>query len=697
VSIRRVLRSFCPWLAALVLLPIHTLMAQTDRADSDIQSTGIEPRIENGKRIYTVAQFARFAPQTAADIVQQIPGFSITELSNDRGLGEASQNVLINGQRITGKGNHAKTVLSRIPVKSVRSLEIMDAAMLQISGLSGQVLNVLTEQGGVQGNFAWRPQIRERLQDHLTASEVNVSGKTGIGDFAVGFRMDGFRGGGWGGETEFRPATGVSLWRAKQPRFGNDTPRVSGSFNHKGDTGSIWNINGSVERQHFRRYVTTLYQLPGEPQTTEISRGENIKWHSEIGTDYEFALGAGRLKLVGFFSERQGPNSNDLTSQLDGAAVPTGARFSRDSSEGERVLRTEYRWKGLGSDWSLSGEAALNFVDVTGTLEVLDSNGFYQPVVLPGASSRVEEQRGESILSFSRAVGKGWSLQVGAGGEYSVLSQNGAGGKTRSFFRPKGSVSLAWNPGSPWEMNLKLQRKVGQLNFFDFLATVDLQNNNANGSNPELVPPQSWLAQFETIRSLGPNGKIRLTLEAEDISDIVDQVPISATLEAPGNLPKARRFQATLNTSLLLDAIGIPGGKVDSFITVRDTRVRDPLLGTYRQFNGNRPYWNVDFRQDIPGTPWTWGLFSEMESKNYAYRLDFEQVDYHSVPFGVVFLEHKKLFGLKVRVAVANLFKSRDRSQQISYVDRRDGPVDYTRDFGLTFGWIYRLQVSGTF
>jgi outer membrane receptor for ferrienterochelin and colicins len=698
VFIGRIIGGYRPLLAALVLLfPGYAVMVQASSAEPESDSAGIVPVIENGKRIYTVGQFIRFAPQTAADIVQQIPGFSITNVSNDRGLGEASQNVLINGQRITGKGNDAQSVLRRISVNAVRRLEIMDAAMLDISGLSGHVLNVLTEQGGVQGNFVWRPQIRERIPDHWTAGEVNVSGKVGFGDFALGLRMDGFRGGGWGGETELRPATGVSLWRAQKARFSNDIPKLLGSFNHKTESGSIWNINASVDRQHFRRHIATLYQRPGAPQTTEDNRGENTKWRTEIGTDYELELGAGRLKLIGFFTERDGPNVNELTSQLDGAAVPTGSRFSRDSTEGERVLRSEYRWKGLDADWTLSAEVAHNFVDVTGALAALDGSGVYQPVILPGASSLVQEQRGESVLSFSRSLGSDLSLQVSGGGEYSVLRQDGESGKKRSFWRPKGSVSLAWNPVSLWEMNLKLQRKVGQLNFFDFLASVDLQNNNANTSNPALVPPQSWLAQLEVIRSLGAHGKIKMSVEAEDISDIVDQVPISPTLEAPGNLPKAQRYKASLDASLLLDAVGIPGGKLDSLVTLRDTSVRDPVLGINRQLNGNRYYWKVDFRHDVPGTPWTWGLFSEYQSKDHFYRLDFEEVAYQSRPFGAIFLEHKDLLGLKVRATVANLYSSRDRSQQVAYVDRRDGPVDYTRDYSLTFHPFYRLQVSGTF
>ncbi len=91
------------------------------------------------------------------------------------------------------------------------------------------------------------------------------------------------------------------------------------------------------------------------------------------------------------------------------------------------------------------------------------------------------------------------------------------------------------------------------------------------------------------------------------------------------------------------------------------------------------------------------GCSPRSQSKNYFYRLDYEEVFWGSQPYGQVFLEHKDVFGLKVRFAIGNLFNSQDRSQSVNYVDRRDGPVDYTRDFTLTFHPIYRLQISGTF
>jgi hypothetical protein len=48
-----------------------------------------KPGVE-GARSYTPADFARFAPRTALDMLRQVPGFSIEGVSQERGLGQAS-------------------------------------------------------------------------------------------------------------------------------------------------------------------------------------------------------------------------------------------------------------------------------------------------------------------------------------------------------------------------------------------------------------------------------------------------------------------------------------------------------------------------------------------------------------------------------------------------------------------------------
>jgi hypothetical protein len=684
-------------LAFLILLTsTGTALAQSSSVAFEPDLTALPPTLLDGSQVYAVEQFSRFAPQTAADLAQQIPGFSISGVSNDRGLGDASQNVLINGQRITGKGNNAQTALARIPVNSVLRLEIIDGARLSISGLSGQVLNVVTRQEGVKGNFVWRPQIRERgIADHWLNAEANLAGKLGAGSYTLGISNNGFRGGGRGNELVRDASDALLFTRKQRMAVGNDRPRLAATYSTTTDGGSLFNVNAKAEKLRFDRRSTSDFQISGNPAVSELRSGGVKQWNTEIGTDYDFALAEGRLKLVGFYTYKHDVPSNEFRSTAAGSPT-TGQQFNRLSNEGETVLRTEYRWKALEGDWTVSAEAAYNFLDATGSLAVLDSSGAFQPIPLPGASSRVEEKRGQSALSYSRTLTAGWSLQTTLGGEYSKLSQNT--GLTRNFWRPKGAVSVAWKASPLLDFNLRLQRKVGQLNFFDFLASVDVQNSIANGSNPELVPPQSWELELEAIRSLGALGSLTFKITGESISDIVDQIPISPAAEATGNLPKASRLIGSVAASLLLDSWGFPGAKLDLFTLQQTSSVRDPVLGRHRPLsNRNCCYGRVELRQDVPATLWTWGFFSEHSDGNKFYRLDYQSRDFNSMPFLAVYLEHKNVFGMKARLTVQNALNGKERTQEIYYVDRRDGPINYTQDRTNDFGRIYRLQLSGTF
>src|SRR6059058_6073976 len=97
----------------------------------------------SAKRVYAPADFARFAPKTAYDMLAQVPSFSIRSADQERGLGQASENVLINGQRIADKSGGAIDQLKRASASAVERIEIVQAASLGIPGLSGEVANVI--------------------------------------------------------------------------------------------------------------------------------------------------------------------------------------------------------------------------------------------------------------------------------------------------------------------------------------------------------------------------------------------------------------------------------------------------------------------------------------------------------------------------------------------------------------------------
>ncbi len=135
--------------ATLIAAPLAA-QASPPASDPDVSP----PPVASGtraKRVYTPADFARFAPKTAYDMLKQVPSFTIRVPDpTERGLGQASENVLINGQRInnknyTGGVGGAVDQLQRTPAANVDRIEIVDAASLGIAGLSGQVANVDSE------------------------------------------------------------------------------------------------------------------------------------------------------------------------------------------------------------------------------------------------------------------------------------------------------------------------------------------------------------------------------------------------------------------------------------------------------------------------------------------------------------------------------------------------------------------------
>ena len=126
------------------------------------QPTEVVPPSEApaGRQVYTPADFARYAPKTAADMIQQVPGFQIRESEQLRGLGQATGNVLFNGKRSSTKSDSLFDLLTRIPAANVERIEIVDGATLDIPGLSGQVANIVYQSSSLSGQFAWTGEMR---------------------------------------------------------------------------------------------------------------------------------------------------------------------------------------------------------------------------------------------------------------------------------------------------------------------------------------------------------------------------------------------------------------------------------------------------------------------------------------------------------------------------------------------------------
>ena len=447
--------------------------------------------LRGGSHTYMPADFAQFAPQTALDMLNRVPGFAIKQEEDARGLGQATGNVVINGQRLSGKSNDVVTELSRIPARNVERIEIVDGATLKIPGLSGQVANVIVRSTGISGQWRYRPEFRSYYTDPLlTRFDVSVQRHERTGAVHgrpresrqpqrcrrtdVDLQSDrlAHRGATGGVARQFRPAAGHGTFRV--------TTVPSGS---KG------NLNLLYHRLYFD-YLETgirtpLGSVPGDRKVTEDQHGDSY----EIGGDYEFGLGIGKLKLIGLSRGNAYPDTTTVETRFGNTATPTSAIASRRTAKSARALAAgNIAGTSRGAEWQISAEGAFNSLNSTSGLFEMNPSGGFDEIPLPGGTARVQEDRYEVIGSYGRKLATNLTMKLSAGEEYSQLAQVGAGGTTRTFYRPKGELSAAWKFSPKTDINVKLARKVGQLNFFDFLASVDLASNIEKSANPDLVP-----------------------------------------------------------------------------------------------------------------------------------------------------------------------------------------------------------------
>ncbi len=679
---------------------VPVLLALLLLADAPLAGSAPEAIV---RQSFTPAEFARFAPRTALDMARQVPGFPLDDPDEDeqsRGFGQANTNVLINGRRVSGKSNGPVAALARIPVNNVLRLEIVDGASLDIPGLSGQVLNVITQGGGrISGQYRYSPLYRtDRVPFQDRDFSIALSGGGTASEWTLNLTNDmQYRGS--SGPEFVTDGTGVLVdRRAEQILDLTDIPSLNGAYTRTTQRGSVVNLTGEVYWS-FADFEEISQRNPIDATASVRFLDETEdEFGFELGADYEFGLGIGRLKLIGLHSFADFPSEARVTFDFADGRPQSGTLFERESEQAESLVRAEYTHPGLGGDWQWALEGAHNYLDIESALSVRDDTGALVPVALPGASSRVEEDRAEINVSYSRALSEKLQLQMSIGAEYSELSQLGEFGQVRSFVRPKGFISLNWRASDASNLSLQLERRVGQLDFADFVASVNVNQNQVDVTNTNLVPPQSWLINLQLQQSLHAYGSLTLSGFYERVSDIVDRIPIEGGGQAPGNIDSATRWGATTSMTLLSDPLGWRGARMDLDASYTDSDVLDPLLGSSRRISDDDYVsYEINLRQDFPNSPWAIGLEIAYNESTPLVRLDQVTLFQPSTIFTRGFVEHKDFFGLTVRGSVGNLTDRSNDFFRTIYNDRAVNDVRAREERFLDFGLLIGLEVEGSF
>lgn len=250
---------------------------------------------------YVPADFTRFNPRNALEMVGQIPGFSIRGEDDQRGLGQATANVLIDGARISSKSENLFDRLRRLDTDRVERIEIVDGATLGIPGLAGQVANVITRPGSVSGRFEYRTSFRPRYaRPSYFGGEVSLSGSDDDLEWSLAYSHGTGRGGAGGPRATIAdPAGRVTENRAVLLYFNGEFPRLSGRVGWTGPNGIQANLNAVYGRRYTGFSDDEIRDSVGGLDTFRDFDNRNRGYNYEIAGDVTLPLAGGSLKLVG--------------------------------------------------------------------------------------------------------------------------------------------------------------------------------------------------------------------------------------------------------------------------------------------------------------------------------------------------------------------------------------------------------------
>lgn len=655
-------------------------------------------------RRYDADFFARFAPQNARDVIDNIPGFRLIERSGDRGLGQAGANVLIDGQRVVGKNVDILDALAQIPAAAIEEVQVLDGARLHITGFSGLVVNLVLVERGVSGTYEWNPEFRRRLPANLSDGDLSVVVSSAASTLTVRAGNEASRRGSAGPEAVLDPAGLVVERREENFESRGDTPFLALAYERETPGGTGISLRGEIERPRFRFEETSLRRPEdgGDPFLQEF-RNDVEGWQAEGSGEFQAGLGAWDMTLIGLYRSETMEDGSVRDSGVNGDT--RFRRFFQDSALTEAVGRAEFSRKIRDN---LTGEIGVEYVRNEIDVENLLAEGSARSALgfenLAAERTAVAEDRYDLVLTAQYEPAAALSVQAAVALEHSTLSQTAPVVSERSFLRPKGYLRAAYKAGPKTTLRAGIERDVGQIDFFDFATVIDLQENETDFGNADLVPETLSVADLTFDRKLGEKSQLVLRGFVEIIEDTIDQIPLRDETGFPignaiGNAGRSTAYGIEADATLFLTPLSLPGAQLTLEGEWRDSDVEDPLTFQGRPVSGALAWsYEVTMRHDVGATPYAYGFylanFAFFEEFRFAQEALFER----SHPYANLFVEHKDLFGLRVVATLANVTDVDEDFRRTFFPGARSETLPlFTEVRARNFEPFLNLRITGTF
>ena len=645
---------------------------------------------------YANTWFDQFQPQTALDMVRQVPGFRLENNAGTRGYGNALGNLLINDRRPAAKQDQPLDILARIPANLVERIELIRGPVREID-MQGQssLINIIL-RADIPVSVQWDTYIRKTFEHGGLTPKASISLSHNWNDIdyntGLGYRRS--RVGNIGTEDIYNGANELIEVRAIQRE--NRNTFIDGNLNASRWFGQTFvRLNTSFDLVEHLWHQTTQR----EPRTSGVlSRIQTIDRDSqqpgfETGIDFERALAADLTAKLIFLLAREYNDTVESQRVVDSTGRQTLYRVADTYNVAtEAISRAEIDWTGLTDHTiQLNGEWAYNLLD--GKFNQQDDTGT-GPVFIdvPGANSRVEESRGDFMLKDIWSLGL-FELDYGLGAETSTLTQSGDVDKKREFFFVKPQAILSYSPEQGRQTRLRLAREISQLDLNDFVSATVFEDDDLALGNPDIRPSSTWVAELGHEHHFNKDSVVKVTLFHHWITDVLDLLPLSASFEAPGNIGDGRRWGVEIESTLPLEWARLPGARLKLKARLQDSTVVDPVTGENRSLSSvsninrmsdffdveNHYVYSIDFRQDFRDSRVAWGGVFQDRADQYRYKVNELETNDDTAELNT-FIETTRWFDIKMRIDLENILDFNELRERTVYTGERGLSAIRTRE-----------------
>ena len=594
--------------------------------------------------VYESSFFEPYTIVTAADMLRWVPGGAAFLPDNDRrsrneqdkrGFGSGGDQILINGKRMSGKSNDIGSAIGRIQANVVERIEVIRGTTAGLDVRSeGTLFNIVLTDEAPGGAGSWQvhsgfygdsPEYDGLLSYSDSAGSLNYLVSVEFGPYNRGGDTDRF-------DDYFAPGSNVLIEHHDIDRFELEQEIVlSTSAGWTFDNGDHLNLNGRIADKEDEEDETTIVTVVGDPGSENLlnlSLKDRLEW--EIGGDLENRLaGDGTLKTRLIYTHKSGDESElvEVASSVPGN-VPSRSVVLTDILATETIIRSGYAWPLTGTqNLELGFEGAINVLEKQVELFETLPDGSLVPIVVFNAVSEVEENRYEFFSTHFWQLREDLGLESALNVEYSRIDQTGIDVQnTRSFTYVKPRFDLRWDLDDATQLRGSLERTISQLDFEDFVASFDNEDDKVNAGNPDLEPEKAWEWKLTWERRLANDGGLlEARLFYNDIEDHIDRVAATDVISAAGNIGDATLYGVTLKGSWRLVPLGLEGAVIDVEYTWEDSETIDPFTGEERPMRWTPPSkYSVNFRHDIAEWKINYNIdlswWGEREEHDITYR-----------------------------------------------------------------------------